>query len=241
MKKFIILTTQRSGSTLLWRYLNGHPNISAHGEMFLPNHSGSDTYASFRKSSRAKWLRHYVANKRNLNAYFGEFFFVAQNIEACGFKLMYNQISQNLSEWIKQHDVSIIHLIRKNILKTIVSRETNRVRGVAHITANETVDKIKVYLDADKLIPSIAKIERMIELQTASFSALPYMEVIYEDFTKDPACSAESIFDFLGVSRIRGLEMPLKKINPDKLEDVIENYAEVKLRLSDQPYSKFLD
>ncbi|WP_309400665.1 sulfotransferase [Cerasicoccus maritimus] len=49
-KAFIILTTQRSGSTYLRLWLNNHPDIRCHDELFLPNHNGSESFSSFLKS-----------------------------------------------------------------------------------------------------------------------------------------------------------------------------------------------
>ena len=126
---------------------------------------------------------------------------------------MYDQISPNLKYWIVEHNVSIIHLFRRNILKTIISRETMKARGVAHITVKETVEDIKIELNVDKLVPNISAIERQIHTQIERFSMLPYLEVSYEDFVNDPSGSAAQIFDFLGTSNVGELELPLKKIN----------------------------
>ncbi len=241
MKRFIILTTQRSGSTLLWRYLNGHPNIFACGEMFLAKHGGTNAYAAFRKGSTKRWLNHYIYNKQNVATYLDHFFSTGQDFESCGFKLMYGQNNRNIRSWLIKHNVSIIHLIRENILKKIVSGETMKARGVAHIKPNEMVEDIKIDLDVNMLIPRISAIAKGIRLNSEKFSMLPYLEVYYEDFINDPPGTAEGIFDFLGVTNVSNLEMPLKKVNPDPVELSIGNYSEVRMKLLGTPYAKYLD
>lgn len=44
MKKFIILTTQRSGSTFFRLHVNNHSNIRCHGEVFLHSSLAKDTF-----------------------------------------------------------------------------------------------------------------------------------------------------------------------------------------------------
>ena len=241
MKRFIILTTQRSGSTLLWKYLNGHPNVFACGEMFLPEHGGTNAYAAFRKSSTKRRLSHYIYNQQNVTAYLDQFFSTDQVFESCGFKLMYDQNSRNIKNWLIKHNVSIIHLIRENILKKIVSGETAKARGVAHLKPNETVENVKIDLDVNRLIHRIITVTKEIRLNSEKFSMLPYAEVRYEDFVNDPPGTAKGIFDFLGVTNVSNLEMPLKKINPAAVELSIGNYSEVRLKLLGTPHAKYLD
>jgi LPS sulfotransferase NodH len=241
MKKFVILTTQRSGSTVLWRCLDSNPVVSVRGEMFLPRHPGVNTYMAFRKSSTRNQIRHYLANRRNINAYFGRFFSVWPDAEAVGFKLMYGQMNSNIRKWIVDNNVSIIHLVRKNTLKIILSRETKNLRQVAHITSGERIKDVKVKLDVDTLVPRISRMADQVQKHREMFSMLPYLEVTYEDFVSDPGGCAERIFAFLGVSGVDNLELPLKKINPDSVERLIENYAEVRARLLDSPYADLLD
>jgi LPS sulfotransferase NodH len=241
MKKFVILTTQRSGSTVLWRCLDCNPAISVRGEMFLPSHPGANAYAAFLKSSTKYRLYHYIANKRNVAAYFERFFSVWPDSEAVGFKLMYGQMNSNIKKWILDHDVSIIHLVRKNKLKTILSRETMKLRQVSHVSSGDTVEDVKVELDVETLIPRISRMEKEVQKYGEMFSSLPYLQVTYEEFVNDPNSCAEQIFSFLGISSMNNLELPLKKINSDSVEQLISNYAEVRARLLDSPYANLLD
>ena len=54
--KFIILTTQRTGSTYLRIWLNKHPNIRSHGEIFLNHYQAPDGFNAFLKQNYfLKW------------------------------------------------------------------------------------------------------------------------------------------------------------------------------------------
>ena len=51
MEKFIILTTPRTGSTFLRLWLNNHPEIRCHGEIFLRGYGAKDGFPAFLKST----------------------------------------------------------------------------------------------------------------------------------------------------------------------------------------------
>ncbi len=59
MKRFIILSTQRTGSTLFRLWLNSHDSIRCHGEVFYPEYRACDGLRSFceRRFSHAALFR----------------------------------------------------------------------------------------------------------------------------------------------------------------------------------------
>lgn len=54
MKKFILLTTPRTGSTYIRLWLNNHPNIRCHGEIFLRKYGAMDGFKHFCNQSITK-------------------------------------------------------------------------------------------------------------------------------------------------------------------------------------------
>ncbi|MDY6822425.1 MAG: hypothetical protein SWH68_01300 [Thermodesulfobacteriota bacterium] len=60
MKKFLLLSSQRSASTYVSLWLNGHPAIESHSEVFLPHYGAPDGFARYcdRRLYRkvCKWL-----------------------------------------------------------------------------------------------------------------------------------------------------------------------------------------
>jgi hypothetical protein len=70
----------------------------------------------------------------------------------------------------------------------------------------------------------------------------PYLEITYEQFFADYPQESEKVLRFLGLETT-AMEFPpfLKKINPDSLRDLIENYDQVVTVLTGTPYQEFLD
>ena len=209
--------------------------------MFLTTHEGTDAYAAFLSRNIKRRFLHYLSRGRSIDAYLTDFFSSIHNVDAAGFKLMYNQIDLNIKNWLFRQNISIIHLVRRNILKTILSREAKSVRGIAHITNEQTVENIELTLDVRKLVRRISKLERQIQFHTHRYSTLPYLEVAYEEFVSDPRTTSHNIFRFLNVPVIDDLTMSLKKINPDSPEMLIENFTAVREALLKHGYATFLE
>ena len=59
---------------------------------------------------------------------------INRNAEAVGIKISYNHIEKfpEISSWIVSKNAKIIHLIRKNILKTILSLQTAKESKLYH-------------------------------------------------------------------------------------------------------------
>ena len=68
-------------------------------------------------------------------------------LQAVGFKVNYSQINRysEIISWIKHNDVKIIHLIRNNLLKRLVSHKIANARNLLHST--QSVEPIKVRID----------------------------------------------------------------------------------------------
>lgn len=110
MKKFVLLTMQRSGSTWVIDYLNSHPKIVAYSEMFLENAHDKPKYGGakdkiFWSSYLAKNREHnkLIKEKKILNQYLDSLFACEQAQQAIGFKLMYGQAGAlpDLNDYLK--------------------------------------------------------------------------------------------------------------------------------------------
>jgi len=65
------------------------------------------------------------------------------------------------------------------------------------------------------------------------------MKIWYEDFN-DWNNTMNKIFDFLNVSQ-QDVSAGAKRLNPDKAEDMINNFSEVKTWLMENNYAEFLN
>src|SRR5688500_9015463 len=102
-RQFVVICHPRTGSNLLSTYLNAHPNIKMHGEMFrfLHGQTIKDIYKVFHKKKK-------------------------RSIKASGFKLFYTHPEDGNNEEMLRliegmPEPLVIHLIRKDKLAIHVS------------------------------------------------------------------------------------------------------------------------
>jgi len=232
---FVVLSTQRSGSTWVVDMLTSHPRVVAYSELFM--HGGEGTPRWGQEQRLEYWQtyshgKHRIAKPYWLWHYLGEAFEERPGVDAIGFKLMYSQltrISRPLMPmlWLKR--VRIIHLIRRNALDVVLSKEAGAAReGKLHARDGDEVEEVRLNLDTDTLLRRMTLHERAIAGARVRFKrvGLPYTEVVYEDLAADQSGFA-SLFEFLGVEP-QLVTSSLQKLNPTSHEALIENYGEVR-------------
>jgi hypothetical protein len=166
------------------------------------------------------------------------------NVEAIGFKVNYSQIKRYsvISLWIKQNDIKIIHLIRSNLLKRLVSHKIANIRDLRHST--QSVMPVKVHIDPGVLVDDFRRRQnrfakyrkRIVEV----FGA-PLLEVEYESLTADFELEMHKVMKFIEIDELIPLTSDFVKVNPDSLEEIIENYDEVKRTLKNTEFAKFMN
>jgi LPS sulfotransferase NodH len=68
-----------------------------------------------------------------------------------------------------------------------------------------------------------------------------YLEVSYESLVTNRVAETRRVLDFLNIDQSVSPTAGLSKINSASLENVIENYEEVKQSLSGTAFEKFLN
>jgi len=244
---FVVLSTQRSGSTWVVDMLTSNPRVIAYSELFM--HGGDGTPKWGQEQDLPYWQtysrdKHRVAKPYWLWHYLGEAFEERPDVDAVGFKLMYSQltrISRPLMPmlWLKR--VRIIHLIRRNALDVVLSKEAGAAReGKLHARDGDDVEAVRLNLDTDTLLRRMTLHERAIAGARVRFKkvGLPYTEVVYEDLAADETGFA-SLFEFLGVEAAP-VTSSLQKLNPSSHEELIENYGEVRDALAETEFAGLL-
>ena len=244
MDRFIIAGTQRTGTSLTVSTLVSHPDIKCFGEVFhFRKGKGKRTPGSYRQYLMQdrfnRTLKHYLNNERQIRNYLDELY-STHGAQAVGFKFMLSQTRQFPAalRYVQDHRIKVLHVVRNNILKTLVSRVTAKQRKLYHSTENITVDK--VYLRPRGLIRKLDFIASEARAWREAVSDNPYQKISYEDFVADRESVLKKALGFLGVKYIDNLTSHLKKINPNNLEDVILNYKEIKDCLRGSDYEKYL-
>lgn len=253
-KKFILLSTQRSGSSWVIDLLNSHPEIRAMSELFLgyETESGRPRWAG--DTNILMWIP-YTAKHRQFfhriaryGLYFKylneEVFYPRPGYRAIGFKLMYDQMRQHsmLFAYIKSHRVAIVHLIRRNHLDVVLSEKASHLRKMHHMKTGGEVPPIKLTVDPAELLVALEEKDRNLRKAQHTYAhlGLPYTELYYEDLLKDVS-RINDVLDFL-IPNIRmvNLSSSLRKLNPIEHRNIITNYPEIRTALSETKFCSLL-
>jgi len=242
---FVVLTTQRSGSTYLVRALNSHPDITCYGELFISRethrHVGGDRrFFHYLDESYTRRLLHPFRRRHDIDAFLREMLVARGAGRVAGFKLMYDQLEWHLRAWITDNPVSIIHLVRGNCFSSLLSREVARHSGVAHTSTG--VDIRPFSIDIRRFLPMLEDISTNIRNYRVMLEKFPSVcEVTYERFFADPEAESARILSFLGVDPHVSLICDLKKISPSCPEKIIANYEELISALRQRGHAHLLE
>ena len=234
MTRFVILTTQRSGSTVLTRTLDEHPDIFCAGELFHESKKGVHHpewhFPNWKivggKGSKLNKLVNYPNLKLNAARHLKNFYKDDNTVKAKGFKLMYSHIKSAPFIWnyITSNNIKVIVLIRSNAFKMALSRYRMSATGTAHS------DKGKASLSAIT-VPAEALYQQTIQLHGVNEKLLSLSKdanrlvLHYEDFT-DWTSLMQNVDEFLDVPFFDAKPV-LKKISSDDWKEGVANYTEI--------------
>ncbi len=261
MEKFVLVATQRSGTVFLESVINRHPHIYCYPEVLL-----SLTYQS-EWNFYNFWLEKVKQNEsnithpamlRNFELYLNHIFNSVPGKKAIGIDIKYDQFPQilNIFHTLKKNDIKIIHLVRKNVLKTYLSgvllnwnqRSLNRL---AH--GRKEVPSVKVNIKpGNYLVQELERRKNEIAHYRNFFHKNKFkcLEINYEDFFDNSNSESSTIvspalnqiYEFLCIKEKRyDLTTDLKKTNPNKLAELIENYDEIVDFLSGTEWTYLLE
>lgn len=187
---FVVLTTQRSGSTWFTELLYNNPEIKAYSEVFLYNPRVNRPwnyllpkfrFYEFRQHN--KGIRPFITIKY-LNYLSNE---GLKEDRIFGFKLMYNQLLQfpEIFFHLIFRRYKIVHLVRENVLDTLISREINRISKIPHIIEkNKRIKSRKIYLKPDSIISKLVSLDsRIILFRKILKVSCRSIEVNYENLS----------------------------------------------------------
>lgn len=240
-KRFIVLGRPRIGSSWLISLLDSHPNIYARGEIFL-RLNGRDYREILNK----------VFCKQPLN------------IKAVGFKIFYLQPYDDTNcglwpELIEAQHIHVIHLKRKNILQTLLSKKISHQTKISKATRGnqlKDIQKRKVELSYETYLQDIQerKIEFTYEELLTEFKTLksleaefddkfrshPILTVYYEDLVSRLNIEMETITNFLELPFYHPKSQYVK-LNPENPSTLIANYESLKREFSGTEWAQFFE
>lgn len=246
---FFIFTAPRSGSTVLTRTLDKHPQIFCAGELFHPSDKiyHAEWHFPFIGKKKKKGFSRKIFSVTNyIKGYFSavdhikKFYSKRNNKEIRGFKLMIGHTKDFPTVWkyLGTTDIKIIVLIRNNTFREALSSFRARKIGVFHSKEELELAQKKVTINA-----SLLK-KRINELETIKANILRMTEasnriiIAYEDF-KNWQPMLNNIFDFLCVEKIE-MEPELRKTSAENWRDGVENYQEIEDMMKEK-YAHYLN
>lgn len=261
MVRFLIITQPRSGSAWFMSSLNSHPRIhcprhptlfSKHNlspfKRFKPNFLQVDKpvspYYKYRSASLKRRVAHWLKRDKLICEFLSGLYAQDREADAVGFKVNYSQINRYpvIVSWIKENNLRIIHLIRSNLLKRLVSHKVANIRDLRHST--RSVDTTRVHIEPSILVEDFRRRQnrfaRYRERFTVDFKK-PFLEVEYESLLADFESEMRRVLQFFEIEEFMPLTSELVKVNPNSLADIVENYDEVEQALTGTEFEHFLD
>ena len=234
---FFILTAPRSGSTVLTRTLDQHPEIFCAGELF---HPGDDIYHPewhfrFWGTKKKKGMsRKFFAISNYINGYLFAVkhvkrFYAAreQSKKIRGFKLMIAHVKDFPTVWnyMRQNNFKVIILTRRNTFKEALSSFRARQTGVFHSERHIEIMEQKVYVNPPLLKKRVDELEAINRSILDLANGMDKLIIEYEDL-EDWQNTLNKVFSFLQVDRI-DMQPALAKTSSSDWRDGVENFKEV--------------
>lgn len=245
--KFVVLTTNRSGSVWVMSTLNSIQNVTAQGELFLPR----------KRVTEKRWdsdfaCPRYIETKSNgLNIRPFSIFSYLDNLYgtpgSVGFKLMYAQLGRypEILAYLIRRRIRVVHLVRRNHLDVVLSYALKTKLGQAHLLSGQTApEDLCVELDDDHLVGQLNWLQKkhFMARKLLKWSRLPHMEVAYEDLLRDQDHYFRLICGFLSIGLDADIpESKLVKIRRGGHRKVITNYDAVQEVLANSKFAGLLE
>ncbi|XP_071711370.1 uncharacterized protein [Rutidosis leptorrhynchoides] len=243
VRLFAILSMQRSGSGWFETLLNSHINVSSNGEIFGPISRRNNVTSIIKTLDKVYNLDWFTSSSKN------------ECSAAIGFKWMLNQglmeHPKEIVDYFNDKGVSVIFLLRKNMLRRLVSVLANSydknakvLNGVhmSHVHSHEEASALSKY----KPLINVASLESDLRtMEATAMKALEYFNstrhiiLYYEDLIKNSSKLTE-VQDFLKLPHMK-LTSQQVKIHKGSLSEHIKNWDDVNKTLYGTTYQKFLE
>lgn len=232
----LLITHTRSGGTMLNYALSTHPRIFwTRGEPLLRQ---MEWGKAFPDASDIQILECITR---------ASFYTVA------GCKITYEQLTQDIWEWIAKKKVRVLHLVRENMIRVIVSQIITGMVASQRLPEHrahsfEKLEPVKISVNPSAVIAKMVQQEADVERKRARLTdlKLPMLELTYQELTGQqevdrlPDAISEKICSFLGV-RLEPLRCDLKRVNSAPLSEIVENWPELEARIRKTKYKEWLD
>lgn len=259
MVRFAILATQRSGTNFFRSVLGSHPRIHCYNEMFMEG--GYDREGFFYRH----WLDKIAEDETQLfcsrltmhmHDYLQELESSQADKAAVGVDVKYTEIYKlpMLLPVLKQRGYRFLHIVRRNVLKTMISQYHLDCKNGHTSPLYENFRRLsngQIFLPAgDGVVErELARREEQLEAAARMLEGLPCLSLYYEDFfppgeyTSDTvrADQLQRIYDFLKVPPGPELRTGDRKVNPSTVRGLVANFDDLAARFEGTRWAGLLD
>lgn len=225
-KLFVLFGRGRSGSTLLVKMLDAHPDVTCLNEILR--------YKTFAPT-----------------AYFDNV--LAPVDTACaGFKLLSYQVRRynsqrkrnNIREWLTSKEVTIFHLKRRNLFNHAISNIYARRRAVFHSTDQNAGQHATVHIEPGELMAWMSGSETLLAFEDDFLAGLETREIVYERDLEDAAKQTTTFHRLREALSLKDvdvdIDVSLKKVTPPNYRRLISNFAEIEAALRGTGFERYL-
>lgn len=236
--RFVILASARTGSTLVTRSLNHHGAAVTYGEIMRHRDLFPARFPELGNSERlfrddpARFLEERIYRK------------YPEAIGAVGFKIFYSHAPRD-TEWgravwdylIRQNELSVIHLRRRNLLAAHLSRKkaASADEWIKYSGASQNTTVSLNFEETRARFEQSRAWEREYEVM---FADHPLLDLCYEDVTADYTDEMKRVQTFLGLP-LHGVAPATRKRPPQPLSQQIANYHDLKAQFAGTPWAEF--
>jgi hypothetical protein len=145
--------------------------------------------------------------------------------------------SGDFTSFVASRQIPVLHLIRKNTLRILISHELAKKTNVWLRTRERTGSELlpKIQLNPKTILAEIQSLHRLTADYQARFNNHPgYQEIIYEDIVGERERGPNgghlrTLGQFFGkkASGVNLSAIPCKKITPEDPSEIVENWDEV--------------
>ncbi|MFT6308895.1 MAG: LPS sulfotransferase NodH [Halioglobus sp.] len=228
---FVVLSTQRSGSSWFIDLFRSCKDTEGHQELFYkypresPPSSGFNEYerycelnpegfAGYRPFGVWRYLRNLYARPGNV-----------------GFKLQYSHYKRfpEIMVYLFFKKIKVIHLVRDNSLDLVISQELSQHTGTSHTTEEENLQKLNFELNAEQCIARIKKLEnkKMFTRKLLSILFPGHLEITYERLL-DGVDNFDQVIEYLHLTKKHGdFKSDLVKRQTSDKRFLVSNFKEL--------------
>lgn len=244
-KIVFLIANERSGTNFLRSCLNSHSQIDFRGECLWPGLFDWGYYRFWSEKIKEEAENLLPPNRAKVFEDYLFAFRAKSKAEWFGLDIKYPQLEGNhpFLKVIFSGKFYILHLLRKNLFKQVVSQDIMYKRinsGDKEIHRNYAPEIYKYQADPKKIINKIKRFENLQAKYSLILreSQVKYLEIYYEDIAYEKS-NFSKILNFLGVEEIK-LESNLVKQNPWSLKDILINYQEIEREISNTKFNYML-